>query len=87
MTTSGSLSTQTPAYAADVGRRDAARGGVVAIAALCSVQFVDVLGVTVVVTALPNPAVMLSWPPVDHPLRPHLHHRALPLPHLGLGLL
>jgi MFS family permease len=30
------------------------RGGVLAVTALCSVQFVDVLGVTVVVTALPR---------------------------------
>src|SRR5580704_15779892 len=30
------------------------RGGVLAVTVLCSVQFVDVLGVTVVVTALPR---------------------------------
>jgi MFS family permease len=42
--------------------RDHTRGGTVAIAALCSVQFADVLGVTVVVTALPRMLADLKAP-------------------------
>src|ERR1035437_7569450 len=39
------------------------RSGAVAVAALCLVQFVDVLGVTVVVTALPVMLADLGAPP------------------------
>ncbi|MBV9096356.1 MAG: MFS transporter [Streptosporangiaceae bacterium] len=42
--------------------RDHARGGTAAVAALCSVQFADVLGVTVVVTALPAMLADLKAP-------------------------
>ncbi len=41
---------------------DRARNGALAITALCSVQFVDVLGVTVVVTALPSMLADLKAP-------------------------
>src|SRR6266581_4943451 len=41
---------------------DRARNGALAITALCSVQFVDVLGVTVVVTALPRMLADLRAP-------------------------
>ena len=47
---------------------------ILAITALCSVQFVDVLGVTVVVTALPRmladlnaPAWRAAWCPAGTP--------------------
>jgi len=42
--------------------RDPARSGTAAVAALCSVQFADVLGVTVVVTALPRMLADLRAP-------------------------
>jgi MFS family permease len=42
--------------------RDDARSGIAAIAVLCSVQFADVLGVTVVVTALPKMVADLRAP-------------------------
>jgi MFS family permease len=41
---------------------DREKSGALAIAALCSVQFIDVLGVTVVVTALPRMLVTLHAP-------------------------
>jgi MFS family permease len=42
--------------------RDDARSGIAAIAVLCSVQFADVLGVTVVVTVLPKMVADLRAP-------------------------
>jgi MFS family permease len=45
------------------GDRSGRRGRGVAVAALCLVQFVDVLGVTVVVTALPSMLAGLGAPP------------------------
>jgi len=43
--------------------KDQARSGTAAVTALCSVQFADVLGVTVVVTALPAMMADLKAPP------------------------
>jgi MFS family permease len=45
-----------------MARADRPRNGSLAVAALCSVQFVDVLGVTVVVTALPRMLADLNAP-------------------------
>lgn len=46
-----------------MGARDRPRSGTAVVAALCSVQFADVLGVTVVVTALPAMLADLKAPP------------------------